>query len=47
MTNDLELLADANREKARRTIDLVAASLSEYQPFAPVATYTPALRRAG
>ena len=41
MTRDLELLADANREKARRTIDLVAASLSEYQPFDPVATYTP------
>ena len=41
MTNDLELLADANREKARRTIDLVAASLSEYKPFDPVATYTP------
>ena len=40
MTSDLELLADANREKARRTIDLFAASLSEYQPFDPVATYT-------
>jgi len=30
MTSDLELLADANLENARRTIDLVAASLSEY-----------------
>ena len=41
MTTDLELLAESNREKARRTIDLVVASLSEYRPFNPAATYTP------
>ena len=41
MTTDLELLAESNREKARRTIDLVVASLSEYRPFDPAATYTP------
>lgn len=40
MTTDLELLAESNREKARRTIDLVVASLSEYRPFDPAA-YTP------
>ena len=41
MTTDLELLAESNRERARRTIDLVVASLSEYRPFNPAATYTP------
>lgn len=41
MTTDLELLAESNREKARRMIDLVVASLSEYRPFDPAATYTP------
>lgn len=41
MTTDLKLLAESNREKARRTIDLVAASLSDYRPFDPAATYTP------
>lgn len=41
MTIDLELLAESNREKARRMIDLVVASLSEYRPFDPAATYTP------
>ena len=40
MTTDLKLLAESNRENARRTIDLVAASLSDYRPFDPVATYT-------
>lgn len=41
MTTDLELLANRNREKADRTIDLVIASLSDYQPFDPSANYTP------
>lgn len=41
MTTDLELLANRNREKAERTIDLVMASLSEYQPFDPCVNYTP------
>ncbi len=41
MTTDLELLAESNREKARRMIDLVVASLSEYRPFDPAVTYTP------
>ena len=40
MNQDLEALAEKNRQKALRTIDLVAASLSDYQAFVPAVIYT-------
>jgi hypothetical protein len=41
VNQDLQALAENNRQKALRTIDLVAASLGDYQPFDPAVTYTP------
>jgi len=41
VNQDLEALAENNRQKALRTIDLVAASLGDYQAFYPAVIYTP------
>ncbi len=41
MNPDIEALGKLNRDKALRTLDLVAASLSEYQAFDPAINYTP------
>jgi len=41
MNPDFDALRVLNRDKALRTLDLVAASLSEYQAFDPAINYTP------
>jgi hypothetical protein len=41
MNDDLTALADDNRYKALRTLDLVAASLSDFQPYDTDTRYTP------
>lgn len=41
MNRDLQALAESNRQKALRTIDLVAASLGDYRPFDPTVAYMP------
>jgi|PlaIllAssembly_1097288.scaffolds.fasta_scaffold125317_3 hypothetical protein len=41
MNQDYAALAENNRQKALRAIDLVAASLSEYRPYDPGIAYTP------
>jgi hypothetical protein len=38
---DLSKLRDSNRHKALKAIMLVAASLSDYQPYDPATDYTP------
>jgi hypothetical protein len=41
MNSDVDALRELNRDKALRTLDHVAASLSEYQTFDPAINYTP------
>lgn len=41
MNQDIDALRELNRDKALRTLELVAASLSEYEPFDPAINYTP------
>jgi hypothetical protein len=41
MNDDLTALADDNRYKALRTLDLVAASLNDFQPYDTDTRYTP------
>ncbi|MDD2741893.1 MAG: nucleotidyltransferase substrate binding protein [Rhodocyclaceae bacterium] len=41
MNDNLTALATVNRQKALKTINLLAASLNAFQPFDPSAPYTP------
>ncbi len=41
MNDDLTAIADINCQKALKALQLVAASLSEFQPYKPDANYTP------
>jgi hypothetical protein len=41
MNDDLTALADDNRYKALKTLDLVAASLNDFQPYDTDTRYTP------
>jgi hypothetical protein len=41
MNEDLNAIANNNRNKALKALQLVAASLSEFQPYQPNANYTP------
>lgn len=41
MNDDLQAITVANRDKAIKALNLVAASLSDYQKFEPTIAYTP------
>jgi hypothetical protein len=41
MNDDLQAITVANRDKAIKALNLVAASLSDYQEFDPTLAYTP------
>lgn len=41
MNDDLTALTTVNRQKALKTIELLAASLSAFQPYHPDTAYTP------
>ena len=41
MNHEIKAIAASNRQKAIKAIQLVSASLSDYQPFDPKRAYTP------